>query len=101
MPSPLPRLLPRTQKPSYIIAAGILLLLIAASFFTLYSREKPVVHNINYTELRTLGESGTASSLSVDGEQLTVTGHDGVISQAIVTNEAAQQEIVAAFARSN
>ncbi|HEX8774954.1 MAG TPA: AAA family ATPase [Pyrinomonadaceae bacterium] len=101
MPSPLPRLLPHTQKPSFIVAVGLLLLLLVASFYILYARHSPVVHNINYTQLRTLGESGAASSLSVDGEQLTVTGRDGVISQAIVTNEAAQQEIVAAFAKSN
>ncbi len=101
MPSPLPRLLPRTQKLSFIVAVGLLLLLVAASFFTIYSRQKPIVHNINYTQLRTLGESGTASSLSIDGEQLTVTGHNGTVSQAIVTNESAQQEIVTAFAKSN
>lgn len=100
MPSPLPRLLPHTQKPSFIVALGLLLLLLVASFYILYARHSPVVHNINYTELRALGESGAATSLSVDGEQLTVTGRDGVISQAIVTNEAAQQEIVAAFAKS-
>jgi cell division protease FtsH len=94
-------LLPRTQKLSFIVAVGLLLLLVAASFFTIYSRQKPVVHNINYTELRTLGESGTAASLSIDGEQLTVIGRDGTVSQAIVTNESAQQEIVTAFARSN
>jgi cell division protease FtsH len=101
MPSPLPRLLPHTQKPSFIVAVGLLLLLLIASFYILYARHTPVVHNINYTELRSLGESGAASSLSIDGEQLTVTGRDGVISQAIVTNEAAQQEIVTAFAKSN
>ena len=101
MPSPLPRLLPHTQKPSFIVAVGLLLLLLVASFYILYARHTPVVHNINYTELRSLGESGAASSLSIDGEQLTVTGRDGVISQAIVTNEAAQQEIVTAFAKSN
>ncbi len=101
MPSPLPRLLPRTQKLSFVVAIGLLLLLVAANFYTIYSRQKPVVHNINYTELRTLGESGTAASLSIDGEQLTVTGRDGIVSQAIVTNESAQQEIVTAFAKSN
>jgi cell division protease FtsH len=94
-------LLPHTQKPSFIVAVGLLLLLLVASFYILYARHTPVVHNINYTELRSLGESGAASSLSIDGEQLTVTGRDGVISQAIVTNEAAQQEIVTAFAKSN
>jgi cell division protease FtsH len=100
MPSPLPRLIPHTQKPSFVIAVALLLLLLVASFYTFYARRKPVVHNINYTELRAIGESGAARSLSVDGEQLTVTGSDGAISQAIVTSEAAQQEIVSAFARS-
>jgi cell division protease FtsH len=94
-------LLPHTQKPSFIVTVGLLLLLLVASFYILYARHSPVVHNINYTQLRTLGESGAATSLSIDGEQLTVTARDGVISQAIVTNEAAQQEIVAAFAKSN
>jgi cell division protease FtsH len=100
MPSPLPRLIPHTQKPSFVIAVALLLLLVAASFYTYYARRQPVVRNINYTELRAIGESGSARSLSIDGEQLTVTGSDGAISQAIVTSEAAQQEIVSAFAKS-
>jgi cell division protease FtsH len=100
MPSPLPRLIPHTQKPSFVITVGFLLLLIIASVYTIYTRRQPVVRNINYTELRALGESGTAKSLSVNGEQLTVTANDGTLSQAVVTSEAAQQEIVSAFAKS-
>ncbi|HYY56329.1 MAG TPA: AAA family ATPase, partial [Pyrinomonadaceae bacterium] len=101
MPSPLPRLLPHTQKPSFVIAVALLLLLVVASFFTLYARHKPVVRNINYTELRALSESGAATSVSIDGELLTVVGRDGAILQAIVTTDAAKQDIVSAFARSN
>ncbi len=101
MPSPLPRLTLRSQKTTAILASGMLLLLIFASFFILYNRQQPVVQKINYTQLRALGESGAAVSLNIEGEQLTVTGSNGVISQAVVTNENAQQEIIGVFAKSN
>lgn len=101
MPSPLPRLIPRSQRPSLIVAVGLLLLLLAASVFIIYQRRQPVVQQINYTEMRALGESGIAATLTVDGEVLTVVGRDGTISRAIVTSEVAKQEIVSLFAKSN
>ncbi|MBC7909868.1 MAG: ATP-dependent zinc metalloprotease FtsH, partial [Pyrinomonadaceae bacterium] len=101
MPSPLPRLTLRSQKTTVILASGLLLLLVFASISIIYNRQQPVVQKINYTQLRTLGESGGAVSLKIEGEQLTVTGSNGVISQAVVTNENAQQEIIAVFAKSN
>jgi cell division protease FtsH len=101
MPSPLPRLIPRSQKINLTLAFGILVLLLSASIFMMHERSQPVVQKINYTQLRTLGETNGAAALKIDGEQLTVTGRDGSISQAVVTNEAAQQEIIAVFAKSN
>ncbi len=101
MPSPLPRLLPRIQKSSLIVAVGLLLLLIVASAFIIYQRSRPVVREINSTQLRALGETGTAASLKVEDETLIVTGHDGVISQAIVTNAATQNEIINVFVKNN
>ncbi|MDT4898678.1 MAG: cell division protease FtsH [Acidobacteriota bacterium] len=101
MPSPLPRLIPRTQKSSLIVAVGLLLLLIVASVFVIYHRRQPVVREINSTQLRALGETGAAASLKVDDESLIVTGHDGLISQAIVTNAATQNEIIGVFVKNN
>jgi cell division protease FtsH len=83
------------------LAFGIFALLLCSSIFIIHQRSQPVVQKINYTQLRMLGETSAASSLKIDGEQLTVTGRDGSISQAVVTNEAAQQEIIAVFAKSN
>jgi cell division protease FtsH len=60
-----------------------------------------VVQEIYYTQLRTSGESGGAISLSVDGELLPVPQKQNVLAKAVVTNEAAQQEIISAFAKSN
>ena len=101
MPSPLPRLTSRSQRTSLIIAIGLLLLLVAVIFIAMYERSKPVVQQINYTQLRALGQSSAAEKLNINGELLTVIGRDGLISQAVVTNEAAQKEIVDVFIKSN
>src|SRR5947209_19365138 len=101
MPSPLPRLIPRSQKSSLIIASFLLLLLVLASVFIIYHRRQPVVQEINSTQLRSLGETNTAASLQVDDETMIVTGRDGTISQAIVTNAATQNEIVGVFIKNN
>ncbi len=100
MPSPLPRLIPRTQKIPFVIAGFVLLVLMSTSIFIIRERQQPLVQKINYTQLRALGESGTISSLKINGEELTITSADGTVSQAVVTNEAAQQEVVALFAKS-
>ncbi len=101
MPSPLPRLIPRIQKSSLFVAIGLLLLLVLASAIIIYQRNQPVVREINSTQLRVLGETGAAASLKVDDETLIVTGQDGVISQAIVTNAATQNEIINVFVKNN
>ncbi|HKR02454.1 MAG TPA: AAA family ATPase, partial [Pyrinomonadaceae bacterium] len=97
MPSPLPRLIPRTQKANLFIIAGLLMLLAAAAALTVHQMRKPAVMKINSTQLRSIGESNTAQALNVDGELLTVTDKSGVVFQAIVTNPAAQHEIISQF----
>ena len=101
MPSPLPRLIPRSQKLGVIVALAGLGLLLTASFAISYHRHKTTVSSVNYTQLHALGAASAASSLSVEGEYITVIAKDGTISQALVTNEAAQQEIVETFRKSN
>jgi cell division protease FtsH len=101
MPSPLPRLIPRSQKSVLIVSSFLLLLLVLASVFIIYRRQQPVVKEINSTQLRVLGETNAASSLKVDDETLIVTGRDGTVSQAIVTNSATQNEIISAFVKNN
>src|ERR1700730_10390122 len=101
MPSPLPRLIPRSQKSGVIVALAGLGLLLTASALISYQRNKTTVSTINYTQLHALGAASAASSLSVEGELITVIARDGTISQALVTNEAAQQEIVETFRKSN
>ena len=101
MPSPLPRLIPRSQKSSLIIASFLLLLLVLTSVLIIYHRRQPVVQEINSTQLRALGETNAAASLKVDDETLIVTGRDGTTSKAIVTNAATQNEIIGVFIKNN
>ncbi|HYE75293.1 MAG TPA: AAA family ATPase, partial [Blastocatellia bacterium] len=101
MPSPLPRLIPRSLKSTLIVSGALLLLLALASMLVVYLRSQPVIQQINSTELRALGESGTASSLKVEDETLTVTTRNGSVSQAIVTNPATQNEIISVFIKNN
>ncbi|MGI8567225.1 MAG: ATP-dependent zinc metalloprotease FtsH [Pyrinomonadaceae bacterium] len=100
---PLPRLIPWTHKTGQLIAlsATLVLLLTVLSLQIFYAAPETVVQDINYTQLRAIGESVGAISLSVEGELLTVTQKNNVLAKAIVTNEAAQQEIISAFAKSN
>lgn len=100
MPSPLPRLLPRSPKVSLIIASGFLLLLVATSVFIIRQRQQPVVREINSTQLLALGESQTVTSLKVDGDLITLTEQDGTLSQATVY-QAQQQPIVSIFQKNN
>ncbi|HEX8651452.1 MAG TPA: AAA family ATPase [Pyrinomonadaceae bacterium] len=101
MPSPLPRSILQSQKLSFVAALGMLLLLAGASVHTVYQRRQPVVKKINYTELRAIGEASTATAMRIDGELVSVTMRDGSISQAVVPNITAQQEIADVFAKNN
>lgn len=100
MPSPLPRLIPRAQKSSLIVALGLLLLLAAASTYIIYQRRQPIVQNINATELRKLGESTEAQALRIDGELMTVTLKNSTVKQAVVTIPQAQNDIASLFEKS-
>jgi cell division protease FtsH len=101
MPSPLPNLVPRSQKSITIVVLFALGLLLTASVSISLYRSKTKVSNINYTQLHALGAVAAGSSLIVEGDTLRVIAADGTISQALVTNEAAQHEVVETFRKNN
>jgi cell division protease FtsH len=97
---PISRLIPRSRKKTTTIAVGLLaLVLLAVIGIPLYtSQTAPVVHDINYTRLREMAETGGgARSLKIQGEVMTVVAADGALWQAIVTSEAARHDIAATF----
>jgi cell division protease FtsH len=102
MPSPLSRITTRSQRTNAIIVIVLASLLLAiVGYHLVYRGPQPKIEKIDYTQLRTIGETADAASLTVEGELLTVTGRDGTLRQAVVTNEAAQQEIISTFARNH
>src|SRR5437588_8375456 len=99
---PFSRLIPRSQKPNKVVVVGagltlLVLTLVAIGLF--YGKTRPVVRDINYTQLRELAEAGGARSVKIVGDEVTVVQGDGQLIRAFVTNEAAQQEVTAAFAK--
>src|ERR1041384_2477617 len=95
---PLSRPLPRTQKLGLALGFVALLFALAITSIAWYTHtHQPVVQKINYTELRQLSDTGTARSLVIDGELITVVKQDGTLAQAVITNTVAQQEIITAF----
>lgn len=102
MPSRLKRFSARRLKSGATLSLSAFGLLLIASLIMISSQGNGAnVKIINYTELHALGASAAASSLRVEGEFITVNAKDGSISQALVTNQAAQQEIVETFRKSN
>lgn len=101
MASPLPRLIPQSQKASLVVASLLLLLLAAASTIIYYQRRQPQVKMIDYTQLNNLSQSTNVASLQIDGEVMTVKGKDGSLQRAIVPDSAAQKEIIDGFVKSN
>ncbi|MEA2206974.1 MAG: cell division protease FtsH [Blastocatellia bacterium] len=101
MPSPLPRLIPASRKKNTLLTLGLVLLVSATFIVVTYQRARPAVRSINYTQLHDLGTAATVASLIFEGEQVTVTAKDGTVSQATITNEAAQQEIAETFRKNS
>ncbi len=98
---PLPRLIPRSQKQNVAVAVSFITLavVLALAGVKLFSQQElPTIQAINYTQLREIAETSNALSVKIEGELVTVTGKDAIISQAVV-DRAAQQEIANTFAR--
>jgi cell division protease FtsH len=101
---PFSRLTPRTQKTTTLVAVGSGLLLLVLVFLSqqlFFAQAPAVVRDINYTQLRQMSEAAGVLSVEIEGETMTVRAQDGQLARAVVTNEAAQQEIAAAFARNH
>ena len=100
---PFSRLLPRTQKANTVgfSALAVLVALLAVVGFQIFHAAKvPAINHINYTQLRELAETGAgATAVKIEGEMVSVVAADGALSQAVVANTEAQQEIASAFAR--
>lgn len=97
---PLPRLVLHAQKFNQVLLPALIVAIVVAGTLTVLIKTNTVApREINYTQLRAIGEASSAQSISVEGERFTVITRDGSVLQAVVTNDAAQQEIVNLFVK--
>src|SRR5829696_4662487 len=101
MPTPGPRVSVRTRRVALVTLAFISLSLTIAATVVTYQRQQPPIQRINYSQLYSFAEAGSAVALSIEGETLTVTKPDGSLVEATVTGETAQHEVVQLFRKNN
>ncbi|MET0622430.1 MAG: ATP-dependent zinc metalloprotease FtsH [Pyrinomonadaceae bacterium] len=95
---PFSRSVPPKKKTTFVIFGSAFALIVALAAVGFVSRQlQPAVRDINFTQLRDLSATGTARSVNVSGEVVTVTQADGALVRGVVTNPVAQHEVVAAF----
>lgn len=97
MPSPLPRLITREKKGVLIGVSAILALIVCTSLVVVHQQKQSTVSIVNATQLKHFADAGQSKLLRVDGELLTVTLADGSQTEAVVTNMAAQSDLIAQF----
>jgi cell division protease FtsH len=99
---PFSRSLPQKKKATLVVFGAILLLAVALVTVGLINNQlQPTVRDINFTQLRELADAGTALSVNISGETVTVTQANGPIVRSVVTNAVAQHEVVAVFEKSH
>lgn len=100
---PLSRLISNSSKNNFILPSALLIGVIAifGAALSFYGSNHISPQEINYTQLKAIGESSSAEQIFVEGERFTVITRDGAMLQAVVTNDAAQQEIVNLFVKNN
>jgi cell division protease FtsH len=101
MPTPLPKLFLRTRRTLIVVGAAVFTVLVIAGAIVLYQRSQPVVERINYSQLYNFAQTSSGVALVIEGETLTVRKSDGSLVEAIVTGQAAQQEVIELFRKGN
>jgi len=101
MRSPVPRTILRSQKLTLVLAVAALVVLVVTTSIVLRHRDQTVIQQINYSQLFETAANSRAVSLSIEGELMTVQQVDGTLLQAIVTSDAAQQNVIEAFRKAN
>ncbi|HEX5889163.1 MAG TPA: hypothetical protein VFY61_10680, partial [Pyrinomonadaceae bacterium] len=82
MPTPTPRVSVRTRRVALVCLAVVTFSLVIAASIVTYQRRQPPVQRINYSQLYSLAEAGSAAALQIEGETMTVTRQDGSIVEA-------------------
>lgn len=101
MPSPIRKIVSSSPVITSILVAGTAAVLIAATAIIIYQIRAPRIAQINYSELYRIAETGSAVSLVIESDTLTVKSKQGASLQATVTSDAIRQGLVEEFRKNN
>ena len=101
MPSPVRKTVVGSQKILLVLTVVIALILVAVAAVRIAQSTTPQVTRINYSELYQIAETGTAASLVIEGDAVTVQSKQGTALQASVTSEVVRQGLVEHFRKNN
>ena len=92
----------RSQKAILLIGVVFAIVFALGSVSLLsYRTAQSSVQTINYSELYSIAEAGTAASVRIDRDSLIVTRPDGVVVQSSVAGESFRQTIVELFRKNH
>src|SRR5882672_7708073 len=98
MPSPIRKIVSTSQRVTLIlVAATAAAVLLVATAVVIYQTRAARTATINYSELYQIAESGTATSVIIESDTLTVQSKQGTTLQATVTSDAIRQGLVEQF----
>src|SRR5882672_4250869 len=98
MPSPIRKIVSTSQRVTLIlVAATAAAVLLVATAVVIYQSRTPRITRINYSELYQIAETGSAASLAIESDTLTVQSKQGTTLQATVTSDAIRQGLVEQF----
>ncbi len=101
MPSPIRKIVSTAPKIALVLLAVTIVAIIVAAASIIYENTASRVTVINYSELYRIAESGSAASLTIESDVLTVTNSQGTVLQATVTGDAIRQGLVEQFRKQN
>ena len=101
MPSPIRKIVASSQRITLILVATAAAVLIAVTAIIIYQSRAPRITKINYSELYQIAETGSAVSLTIESDTLTVQSTQGPSLQATVTSDAIRQGLVEQFRKKN
>jgi cell division protease FtsH len=92
----------RSQRTIILVALLLTVIFVAGSVSVIsYRATRPSIQTINYSELYSLAEAGTAASVRIENDSLTVTRTDGSVVESTVAGESFRQTIVELFRKNH
>jgi cell division protease FtsH len=101
MSSPIRKIVSGSQRVTLVAVAFTTALIIVGTAIIVYQSRAPQITKINYSELYKIAEAGSAVSLAIESDTLTVQNKQGASLQATVTSDAIRQGLVEQFRKNN